>query len=116
MRVHLSADAPFVHATEKLRQVLTSLLTGFESALCEWAYRPEQHYMRGPGPKCRKVTRMAEPRRVLCPRACTPAKCVDGQLDVPHPGPSESSGGRGSPFQSPHDRRVADVIVVGDGT
>ena len=62
MRVQLSANASFVHATEKLRQALISLSTGFGAALCEWAYRPEQHYMRGPGPKCRKPTSMAASR------------------------------------------------------
>jgi hypothetical protein len=62
MRVHLSPDASFVHATEKLRQALTSLSTGFGAALREWAYRPERHYMRGPGPKCRKLTSKAESR------------------------------------------------------
>ena len=69
MRVHLSPDASLVHATEKLRQALTSLSTGFGAALCEWAYRPEQHYMRGPGPKCRKLTSMAESRSGALP-AC----------------------------------------------
>ena len=67
MRVQLSANASFVHATEKLRQALTSLSTGFGAALCEWAYRPEQHYMRGPGPKCRKLTSMAESRSGALP-------------------------------------------------
>ena len=67
MRVHLGADASFVHATEELRQALTSLLTGFGAALSEWAYRPERHYMRGPGPKCRKLTSMAKSRSGALP-------------------------------------------------
>jgi hypothetical protein len=27
------------------------------------AYRPERHYMRGPGPKCREKARAGEPRK-----------------------------------------------------
>ena len=75
MRVHLSSDPPFVRATEKLRPLLTSLLTGLGTAFCEWAYRPEQHYMRGPGPKSRKVTRWQSPG------PCSP-HAFDGQLDA----------------------------------
>ena len=51
MRVDLSAHAPPVLAPEKLWQLLVS---GFRTAISDWTYRPEEHYMRGPGPKSLK--------------------------------------------------------------
>jgi len=54
MRVELSAHAPPVLAPEKLWQLLVTTVTGFGNTISDWTYRPEQHYMRGPGPKSRK--------------------------------------------------------------
>jgi len=59
MRVELSAQAPPVLAPEKLWQLLATTVSGFRNAISEWSYRPEEHYMRGPGPKSlRKISRI----------------------------------------------------------
>jgi len=59
MRVELSALAPPVLAPEKLRQLLVTTVSGFRTAISDWTYRPEEHYMRGPGPKSlRKIPRI----------------------------------------------------------
>jgi hypothetical protein len=54
MRVELSAHAPPVLAPEKLWQLLATTVSGFRTAISDWTYRPEEHYMRGPGPKSLK--------------------------------------------------------------
>ena len=54
MRVELSAHAPPVLAPEKLWQLLVTTVSGFRTAISDWTYRPEEHYMRGPGPKSLK--------------------------------------------------------------
>ena len=51
MRVELSAHVPPVLAPEMLWQLLVFTVTGFRTAISDWSYRPEEHYMRGPGPK-----------------------------------------------------------------
>jgi hypothetical protein len=51
MRTELSVHAPPADASEKLWQLLVSTVGGLRTAISDWAYRPEKHYMRGPGPK-----------------------------------------------------------------
>jgi hypothetical protein len=51
MRVELSAHASPVPAPEKLWQLIASAVSGFRTVVSDWTYRPEEHYMRGPGPK-----------------------------------------------------------------
>lgn len=51
MRVELSAQLPPVLPPEGLWQLLVTTVAGFRTAMSDWTYRPEEHYMRGPGPK-----------------------------------------------------------------
>ena len=56
----------FSNATSSLASVAFKLRTELASywriALSDQGYRPELHYMRGPGPKWREATRLRETR------------------------------------------------------
>lgn len=57
MGVELSAHPQPVLAPEKLWQFLVTTVSGFRTSISDWTYRPEEHYMRGPGPKSLKMGR-----------------------------------------------------------
>ena len=52
MHFHRLALVPHIAGT------WAQLVTSWRSQLADWLnpYRPERHYMRGPGPKCREGT------------------------------------------------------------
>jgi hypothetical protein len=60
MRVELSAHPAPVLAPDKLWQLVVTTVSGFRAAISDWAYRPEEHYMRGPGPKSLRKIQASE--------------------------------------------------------
>lgn len=53
MSVHLFSDASLIAMRARYRTVALNLLTAFWGGSVS-QYRPEVHYMRGPGPKWRE--------------------------------------------------------------
>jgi hypothetical protein len=53
VRVHSFSDISFSAVRERLRMVRRNLLTVLWGGMVS-QYRPEAHYMRGPGPKWRE--------------------------------------------------------------
>jgi len=57
-------DRRFSNATSTLAtaalQLCAVLANYCRTALADQAYRPEQHYMRGPGPRWREAARLRE--------------------------------------------------------
>jgi len=51
-KLAVSAHALPVLAPDNLWHLLVTTVSGFRTAMSDWNYRPEAHYMRGPGPKC----------------------------------------------------------------
>jgi hypothetical protein len=59
-------DRRFSNATSTLATAalkLCAVLANYwRTALADQEYRPELHYMRGPGPRCREAARLRETR------------------------------------------------------
>jgi hypothetical protein len=69
MALQITATGPIRSEPTRLGASVRALRQRLRTAIVQWArdtfdpYRPELHYMRGPGPRWREKHRMTAPRR-----------------------------------------------------
>ena len=76
-----NATSTLANAALKLCTVLANY---WRTALADQEYRPELHYMRGPGPKWREAHASARKRLSGCSRLPTGGKSTTGWLSIRH--------------------------------